>query len=145
MKTVRFKLVGFWSNAVRLEDILPHRLFDEFDLIESERPDIVIFSSFGSIKMFSDYPEAVRVFYCGEPMAPDFIFFDYWIGSENMQYRPRYCYYPDFLTSFKMCNFSFDFVRDSNELAKIVSKKNRFCDYIQSHEDLMVPAKHCLN
>ena len=95
---VRIALAKFWSPAVTVEGLfagLPY-LFDHFEFIPSAEPDFIL---------FGDSPgelppgDAVRIFYTGENVRPDFsacdwaFSFDY---DEELRH-PRHLRLPNYV------------------------------------------------
>src|ERR1022692_3919958 len=101
-------------------------------VLDDARPDYVIFSVFGY--GFLEFPEAVRIFFTGENVHPDFNLCDYAFGFDWMQFEDRYCRCPNYQL--------YDEFREIRERrcttlshAEVRAKKSRFCNFIYSNAD----------
>jgi|CZKI01.1.fsa_nt_gi hypothetical protein len=99
--------------------------------IDGQNPDYVVFSVFGDNVL--RFPNAVRIFFTGENIQPDFNICDYAFGSSWMTFGDRYCRCPFF-----MLMNQFDEIRQrrrTNPLEVNVGEKDRFCNFIYSNAD----------
>ena len=105
----------------------PKEIRDSYEFIKSDKPEYVFCSSF--MNMVSDltkFPNAVKIFFSGENVNPDFIFFDYWIGFDFLDYNGRFFRYP-------LCFWEGEY----NGLTYSTNnKKEYFCDFIYGHNDV---------
>lgn len=67
----------------------------------SENPDYVFYSVFSNEYLL--YPNAVRVFFTGENIAPDFQMCDYAIGFERLLFGDRYIRFPFYYGMYAVC------------------------------------------
>jgi hypothetical protein len=98
-------------------------------VLDENLPDYVIHSVFGS--RFLDYPDAVRIFFTGENVHPDFNLCDYAFGFDWMQLEDRYCRCPNYL-------FYDEFLEIVNRRRTLnpsleLKAKKRFCNFIYSN------------
>lgn len=64
-----------------------------FDVqIDNQHPDVVVYSCFGT--QHQRYPEALRIFFTGENIKPDFNTCDYSFGNIKMDYRGKHLWVP---------------------------------------------------
>jgi hypothetical protein len=129
MKHVRIAFTDFPGafNPTRIANLLSQR----FDVsVGGENPDYVIFSVFGN--EYLNYPNALRIFFTGENVHPDFNLCDYafgydWLSFEDRYYRcPNYQLYDQFKD---LCRR-----RKSDLLRTPQALSNRkFCNFIYSN------------
>jgi hypothetical protein len=130
-RQVRVALARFWSPQVRIEGLfagLPY-LFDHFDFISSSQPDFVFFGDSPG-----DLPagDAVRIFYTGENVRPDFaacdwaFTFDY---DEELQH-PRHLRLPNYVR----LGAGRDLIKAPGQAEEILAGKSRFCNFIFHNE-----------
>jgi hypothetical protein len=124
---VRIALAKFWSPAVTVEGLfagLPY-LFDHFEFIPSTQPDFVLFGD-----RPGDLPpgDAVRIFYTGENIRPDFstcdwaFTFDY---DEELRH-PKHLRLPNYVRLGAGRNL----IKAPGRAAEILAGKTRFCNFI---------------
>lgn len=130
-KVIKYNYIGFWNNFA-ISDIITDYLFERYEFILSDNPEYLFCSCFTPINQLNKYDRAIRVFFSGENVSPDFIFFDYWIGFDNILFEDRYFQFPEFMFSFINKSFLCDFKTKIENKSKI--KKSFFCDFIYSHE-----------
>jgi hypothetical protein len=63
-------------------------------VLNEDAPDYVVYSVFGS--RFLKYPEAVRIFFTGENVHPDFNLCDYAFGYDYLEFGERYYRCPNY-------------------------------------------------
>ncbi|MCQ2755113.1 MAG: hypothetical protein MJ231_08750, partial [bacterium] len=83
-------VAGFKDNT-----FFPAEIYEKYEFVKSNNPDFVFYSAF--ILWPKDIPlynNAVKIFFSGENINPDFIFFDYWVGFDFLTYGDRYFRYP---------------------------------------------------
>ncbi len=97
--------------------------------LDEQAPDYVIYSVFGY--RFLNFPNAIRMFFTGENVHPDFNLCDYAFGFDWMQLEDRYCRCPNY-----QLYEEFSELRQRrqtvNPLAAI-KEKTRFCNFIYSN------------
>lgn len=97
--------------------------------IDEQRPDYVFFSVFGY--RFLNYPDAIRIFFTGENVHPDFNLCDYAFGFDWMQLEDRYCRCPNY-----QLYDEFDELRRRRRTLtpdQELKSKSRFCNFIYSN------------
>ena len=128
---IKFNTIGFWEGF-ELKQILPEKILNRFDFELSSEPDFLFVSCFFRIIDICEYPNAIRIFFSGENVLPDFIFFDYFIGFSNLSFKDRYCEFQFFLYAFIDAKFCLYFNERLNRFK--MSEKTFFCDFIYSHD-----------
>ena len=68
-KTVEVGFVDFWPGFDPADNFIVAALSERYEVVVSERPQILFFSCFG--QRFTGY-DCVRVFYTPENLVPDF-------------------------------------------------------------------------
>ena len=131
-KTIKYKLCHCDIIGKTIEDIIPAPLFDKYEFVQSKHPDYVFYSVTDRPEVFTNYPDAIKIFISGEPVSPSFTFFDYCIGMDDITFGDRYFYYPDFIRTCLQNGLSIQRIslEDRNPLAS----KTDFMNYIQSHD-----------
>lgn len=105
----------------------PKEIYDKYEFIKSDKPDFVFYSSFITWpRHIPLFPNAVKIFFCGENVNPDFVFFDYWVGFDFLEFGDRFYRYPLCFWESEYTNFEF----------KTSDKKEYFCDFIYNHNDV---------
>lgn len=130
-KTIKLKYIDQDSTVTSQDkgpfyDILSKLYNIEF----SDEPDYVIYSPFGDEHL--KYFNAVKIFYTGECVSPDFNECDYAIGFDYIDFSDRYLRYPLWL-------------RRDDELNKMMESKHlnvtdtmaerEFCSFVVSNSD----------
>lgn len=130
MKKIKVKFVDFWNNFDPFTNIIYISLCKNFEVELSEEPDYVIFSCFGDEHLKYD---AIKIFYTGENICPDFNLCDYAIGFEYMEYGDRYLRYPFFLQyDFKN---QIDMMDNRLKLEKKDVLNKGFCSFVVSNSN----------
>ncbi len=99
-------------------------------IVDNRTPDYVIYSVFGY--QFLDFPDAIRIFFTGENVHPDFNLCDYAFGFDWMQLEDRYCRCPNyvFYEEFRhLCKVK----RSTSNFGVCSRQKKRFCNFIYSN------------
>ena len=126
-RQVSIALTKFWSPHVTVEGLfagLPY-LFDHFEFVPSDRPDFVLF---GDSPGEPPSRDAVRIFYTGENVRPDFttcdwaFTFDY---DEELRH-PRHLRLPNYVR----LGAGRDLLKDARRAGEILAGKARFCNFI---------------
>lgn len=114
---------GFKDN-----NFFPQEIRDKYDFILNKKnPDFVFCSCFfKTLGEFTKYNNSVKIFFSGENVSPDFIFFDYWVGFDEISFSDRYFQLP-------FCFWESEYIEDKN--VEIKDRKEYFCDFIYSHDD----------
>ena len=91
---LKLAFVDFWDcfRETAFEQFLAW-FASHFDVcIDEETPDVVVYSCFGTRHL--QYPEALRIFFTGENIKPDFNTCDYSFGNIRMDYRGKHLWVP---------------------------------------------------
>lgn len=118
-------VAGWKSNK-----FFPKEIYDKYEFVLTKKnPDFVFYSCFiPTLGLLTKYNDSVKIFFSGENVSPDFIFFDYWIGFDDIKFGNRFFRYP-------FCFWESEYIDDvSSDTSK--NKKEYFCDFIYSHDDI---------
>lgn len=123
---IRLAFCGFPGpfNPTQIRRFLEQR----FDLtIDQERPDYVIHSVFSD--EFLHYRNAVRIFFTGENVRPDFNLCDYAFGYDWLEFGDRYMRCPNYALydQFK------DICRRQHTDVATLAHDRRFCNFIYTN------------
>ena len=97
-------------------------------ILDPENPDYLIYSCYGH--EFLKYKTAVKIYYTGENLAPNFNLCDYAIGFNYLEFEDRYLRYPNFALipdQFKKL------LKQRSFTGADVEKKEFFCNFIYSN------------
>ena len=91
MKELKVKMVDWYEGFNPENDGIIKLLKKKYNVVFSENPDYVIGSVYGETmsKNALKY-DAVRVFWTGESVCPNFNFYDYAIGFDELTFGDRY-------------------------------------------------------
>lgn len=95
MKEIHVNFTDFWSGFDPKENFIYRALSKHYRVIVSEQPDYLFYSCGGYRHL--RYPDAIRIFYTGENITPDFNVCDYAIGFHHIHLEDRYLRFPLFL------------------------------------------------
>ena len=134
MITINFE--GFWPGFDKEHNLFTDILRERYELKISDHPDFLIAAPSANPFSYMKY-DCVKIFYSGEPLAPDFNVFDYAIGFDYIQFldandENRYYRYP-------LCFYFKDEVeRHSHGLTysqakEALQRKKYFCNFIYGH------------
>lgn len=98
-KQVSINFADWWGFYDSENERIRRILDKHFDVIVSDTPDFLFCSEFGDD--FFNYPDAVRIYYTGECITPDFNVYDYCIGYDDMEFGDRYIRIPYYLMIMK--------------------------------------------
>lgn len=127
MKNIKYNYLGFWRDA-NIEQLFAKYITDDYKLVLSNKPDYVFYSCFFDPVDLTKWPNAIRIFFSGENMSPDFIFFDYWIGFDFIDFPERFFRMP-------LALFPSNLTENDPDNYLQLSKKRYFCSFIYSHDD----------
>lgn len=116
-------------NVLRIQNLLQTR----FDIeIDEDNPDYVIFSVFGH--KYLRYSEAIRIFFTGENVHPDFNLCDYAFGYDWLDFGDRFYRCPNYAL--------YDQFKDICKRGRTIitqeylrKHKQNFCNFIYSNSD----------
>ena len=136
MKKVKIKYCDWWPGFDYENSHLTNVLRERYDVEFSNSPDFVICGAysdcFGKEAMKYD---CVRIFYTGEAVAPNFIFYDYSISYDDIEFGDRHLRMPLF------CGYyNNDYQRQIEERRNISVKdihKKRFAAFVYSNNNAM--------
>ena len=131
-KEIKYKLYHCDIIAKSIRDIVPESLLAKYDFVESKHPDYVFYSVTDRPEIYTNYPNAIKIFISGEPVSPAFTFFDCCVGMDNISFGDRYCCYPDYIRTCLSNGLAIE--KHISDLDTFVSTKAKFMDYIQSHD-----------
>lgn len=128
-KEIKVQYVGFWNgfdfNKSRIHQILEKN----YNVIISDKPDYVFCSIFNN--EFLKYEDAIRIFYCGENITPDFNLYDYAIAFDQIQFGDRYFRLPNYLANLK---YEEDLKNVNNRRnSNYLDDKRKFCCIVCSN------------
>lgn len=102
-----------------------------FELCRGEtHPDYVVYSVFGH--EYLDYPDAVRIFFTGENIRPDFNLCDYAFGYDWMEFGDRHVRAPNYLL-YDHYDQLLRSRRTTNNLDEF--RARRFCNFIYTNRE----------
>lgn len=138
---LKIRFVDFWSTCDYEHHVLTTALRENFDveIVNDDDADITFFSVFGD-KHF-DLPEnAIKIFYTGENVVPDFNLCDYAIAFEWMDYGDRYFRLPNY--------YNMTFKKDTELMAEkhlhteeYLAQKEMFCSFVVSNGNNAAPIR----
>ncbi len=131
-KIIRYKLFHCDIIGRSISALVPATLLLKYDFVQSSKPDYVFYSVTDRPEIYSNYPNAIKIFISGEPVSPAFTFFDYCIGMDEISFGDRYYYYPDFIRTCLSNNLTIE--KNIANLDEFIKNKTGFMDYVQSHE-----------
>lgn len=125
MKTdLKIKFTDFYPGFVWNGHCLWKYLNRHFNLIPSDKPDILIFSCFGTEFLKYDCP---RIFYTAENIRPDFRFCDFAVSFDFLD-DSRHIRLPLYSVYYRDSDLTK--IRDVD---KIISEKEGFCSFVVSN------------
>lgn len=127
----KIKYVDFWRDFKPEEFILHEVLSDLYDIELSDEPDYVIFSVYGSEHL--KYKNAIKIFYTGENLVPDFNVCDYAIGVDYIEYGDRYIRVPNYYADVYRQKFVDDCMHKHEVDDEILKEKTEFCSFVYSN------------
>ena len=129
MKEIRIQFVDFWSGFVPEESFLYRALERHYRVVLSDKPDYLFYSCGGYRHL--DYPDAIRIFYTGENMVPDFNVCDYGIGFHHLTFEDRYMRYPFFLI-YRIGKEELEQLQRPKHITPQLAQR-KFCNFVYSN------------
>jgi hypothetical protein len=129
MKRLRIAFTDFPGdfNPTRITRLLSQR----FEVaVVGENPDYVLFSVFGN--EYLKYPDAVRIFFTGENVHPDFNLCDYAFGYDWLSFEDRYCRCPNYQLYDQFDDLCRRKKSDPPPAREVLAKR-KFCNFIYSN------------
>ena len=158
MQQVRLKFTDFPGpfNPTRIQALLRQR----FEIvIDDERPDYVIYSV--SSHNHLRYPEAVRIFFTGENIRPDFNICDYAFGYDWLEFGDRhyrcpnyqlYDQYHDLCQRMRSVAPTSDFSNDTRKFCNFIYTsgsghpfRDEFFHHLNKYRQVDAPGAHLRN
>jgi hypothetical protein len=138
MKTIRIKILGHpISDRFGYSFFLYSTLQKHYSVELSEQPDYVFYHD--STPEFSDYPNAIKIFYTGENISPNFNECDYAISFDRLTFGDRHFRLPLYIIApfysdeeFKLAGEKF-LERTRKQSEDDLRKKNKFCSFVFSN------------
>ena len=132
-KTVRIKLIGFWTGFEPSTHIFFRCLEKRYHVEYVEKdPEYIVCSVFGTPYEYCEYPQ-VRIMLTGEPYVPDFNLVDYAISTYPIRYLDRSFRLPECFGD-DMCDPFLLGKKDRNYGADILRRKPFFANFIVGHK-----------
>ncbi|MBF05406.1 glycosyltransferase [bacterium] len=138
MKTVKIKIINYDANdPFSYGNFLIPRLKKFYKVELSENPDYVFFNE-STVKYF-DYPNAIRIFYTGENVHPDFNLCDYAITFDYLTLGDRHFRLPLYIAAMFYSDTDIKNAGDMNfvDVPKMtqeeLNKKTSFCSFVYSN------------
>ncbi|MCR5304257.1 MAG: hypothetical protein K6E33_06810 [Lachnospiraceae bacterium] len=130
---VKLSFLDTYREYDRDDNIIVNTLRDCCDVEWSDDPDYIIYSVFSDDNILADH-RAVKIFYTGENLAPDFNLCDYAIASEIMTFGDRYFRLPFFYRGENRCRLMegrAERVGNAPSDSRYTGRK--FCNFIYSN------------
>lgn len=130
MRNIRIWFTDFGRNFRVDENFILDLLAPHYDVvIDRENPEYLFYSAHGDDHLEHD---AIRIFYTGENLSPDFNICDYAIGFDDMSFGDRYLRFPNFALYFEQLT---NLLSRSPISAVDIIKMPQFCNFIYSNPD----------
>lgn len=131
-KVFRVNFYGFFEDFDKQDNFILDEIRKIGDVEISDNPDYVFYSVFDNEYLLHD--KAVRIFFTGENVAPNFQLCDYAIGFERLDFGDRYLRYPFY---YGMASYREDLVRAMSKHENIPEKatERAFCSFVYSNSD----------
>jgi hypothetical protein len=142
MKKIKVGFVGFWSHFVKEEfiGICALRQNYEVEIMDDARDADYVFYSVMDDEHWFLPSKAIKIFYTGENICPDFNACDYAIGFEWLDFGDRYIRLPNYYTTPYYRGQTTKFEEryqqqlSSKDLLQL-SNERRFCSFVVSNVD----------
>ena len=129
-KKIKINFCDFWEGLDKRNNYFTRLLSEFYDVEISDEPDYMFCSVFS--RDFLNYRDAVRVFFTGECLIPDFNFYDYAIGFDHIDFGDRYLRFPlYFLYDNLICKALSRGGIDGNDN---MDEKTGFCSFVYSND-----------
>lgn len=92
MRTIKVDFVDFWKGFNKEDNDFINILRSKYRVEISSEPEYLFYSVFGHEHLKNQ--NAVRIFYTGECVSPDFNDCDYAIGFDRLSFSDRYARIP---------------------------------------------------
>jgi len=91
-KTIHLRFVDHDTSYVPEQNLLYKLIARHYTIDQTGAPDFIISCGLGNNHL--KYPGAVKILWTGENYVPDFNYFDYAIGFDNLSFEDRYIRIP---------------------------------------------------
>ena len=130
MSAYRVKIVDNCSLIAQEDSYLYRTLKNQFPIELSDSPDFVFYSVFGYEHVRPRYDRAVKIFFVGENIRPDFSKCDYALSFDYLDNEPRHLRLPLYLHYFQTGELLKGTEYDPRSL---LCSKSRFCNFVYSN------------
>ncbi|OGG61135.1 hypothetical protein A3C87_03215 [Candidatus Kaiserbacteria bacterium RIFCSPHIGHO2_02_FULL_49_34] len=138
MRTINIKICGYDLDDESVRDIfLVRELSKLYHVTFSNKPDYVFFHE-GTTE-YLNYPDAIRIFYTGENIHPNFNLCDYAISFDHLTFEDRHFRLPVFQTAvfYRKCDVEnagdLDFKTPRPFTKEDLAKKEGFCSFVYNN------------
>ncbi|MBQ6733889.1 MAG: hypothetical protein IJR00_03160 [Lachnospiraceae bacterium] len=129
-KGVSINFADWWAAYDPEKGRIRQILDRHYDVTVSDTPDFLFCSCFSDT--FSKYPDAVRIYYTGENLIPDFNVYDYCIGYDRIDFGDRYLRMPDYLMD-TCYEETLGPMRTKHDRAESAAQRVPFCGWVCSN------------
>lgn len=142
INTVKINFTNFWDNFNKEDNFITDILKTKYQVEISENPDYVFSSIIGQNLDALTYKDAIRIFYTGENIIPDFNLYDYAVGFCNLNFGDRYLRYP--LYRLYRENWRKALVKHTIAREEFERKHKGFCNFVYSNSQNVMPEREQL-
>ena len=131
-RTIRVNFYGFYKGFNPHDNFILDAIQKVGPVEVSNKPDYVFYSVFDNEYLL--YDQAVRIFFTGENIAPNFQLCDYAIGFERLEFGDRYLRFPFYYGDSQYRN---DLLRAKQKHTDITQGllNRKFCSFVYSNAD----------
>lgn len=139
MRKIKINFVNFWDDLNKEENFITEIIKSKYQVEISENPDYVFASILGKDLEVLKYTDAIRIFYTGENIIPDFNLYDYAVGFCDLQFGDRYMRYPLYRLygeNWRKAQLKHTVPRELFE-----KKHKGFCNFVYSNSQNVMPER----
>lgn len=131
-RTIRVNFYGFYKGFDPHDNFILDAIRRVGQVEICDNPDYVFYSVFDNEYLLHD--QAVRIFFTGENIAPNFQLCDYAIGFERLEFGDRYLRFPFYYGELQYQN---DLLRAQKKHINITREllNRKFCSFVYSNAD----------
>lgn len=144
MEKVKINFVNFWGNFNKEDNFITEIIKTKYQVEISENPDYVFASVLGEDMDFLKYEDAIRIFYTGENVIPDFNLYDYAIGFCHLKFSDRYMRYPLYRNKIYRENWKKAQLKHTIPRREYEQKHTGFCNFVYSNSQIVMPEREQL-
>lgn len=137
-KTIKIDFVDFWTDLDKENNFFTNILKKYYNVVISKNPDYVFFSNMG--RNNTKYRKAVKIFFTGENIVPDFNNCDYALGFQEIGFGDRYRRLP----LYALYTDIIERAKDKHKASKD-SYDRKFCNYVISNPDASDEREEIIN